>query len=162
MVCFAGGGVGASGRVPAPRGWEPARCRWGGRVRAAAASRLPRAPNAAAAVAAVSGRLPAAVRRAAWGSFRAPRPPKQRLALSGWAARPEAVSRAWPRPGDACPGGGPRDAAVSFRRRALPPGLRPRGASCPRARGVSVSLRGVGCPASSHPSVVGRLGRTRA
>ena len=93
----------------------------------------------------------------------APRaPPKQRLALSGRAARPEAVSRAWPRPGDACPGGGPRDAAVSFRRRALPPGLWPRGASCPRARGVLVSLQGVGRPASSHPSVVGRLGRTRA
>lgn len=54
------------------------------------------------------------------------------------AARAEAESRAGPRPGDACPGGGPRDAAAPPAAARFPPGLWPRRAACPEPAVVGV------------------------
>ena len=72
--------------------------------------------------------FPPCVRGPCPASRRAPPPPRGSRPVGTGGSRPGPSPRARPRPGDACPGGDPRDAAASARRCALSP----RAAAVPR------------------------------
>ena len=139
-------GLGRALRCPVPRGPVGRRGGWRLRIRSAVGlAALPQA--AAAAVRPWPPPLPVprpCVRGPSRGPAPAPRWRSRPPFCPVGAARAEAESRAGLRPGDACPGGGPRDAAASPAAARFPPGcgraaLR---APSPRCRGGGVVLRG--------------------